>query len=98
MTRLEKRIQELKQLQHVTFDGSCISWNSGLWTISQVTEKAICIDGEWIPKSQIIDICMIEKKLYDAGCNYTIIVVPELLISEWFDKKNNQKRKKGYAF
>jgi hypothetical protein len=89
---------ELKESDLITFDGNCISWNQGLWTISRVSEKAILIDDEWLPKSQIVSTSMIERKKYDADGNFEIVIVPELTINSWFDKMNNGKRKKGYAF
>ena len=89
---------ELKESDLITFDGNCISWNQGLWTISRVSEKAILIDGEWLPKSQILSVSMVERKKADADCNVEIVTVPELTINSWFDKMNNKKRPKGYAF
>jgi hypothetical protein len=89
---------ELKESDLITFDGNCISWNQSLWTISRVSEKAILIDDEWLPKSQIVSTSMIERKKYDADGNFEIVIVPELTINSWFDKMNNGKRKKGYAF
>ena len=89
---------ELKESDLITFDGNCISWSQGLWTISRVSEKAILIDDEWLPKSQIVSTSMIERKKYDADGNFEIVIVPELTINSWFDKMNNGKRKKGYAF
>ena len=91
-------IQDFKQGDLITFTGCCTSWNKGLWTIHRVTEKAILIDDEWLPKSQIVDICMIEKRLYDADCNYKLVTVPELLISKWFDNINHDKRQSSCAY
>lgn len=91
-------INDLTDFSRVTFDGDCISWNEGIWTISRTTEKAILIDGEWLPKSQIIDVSMVERKYYDAEGNFELVTIPQLSISSWFDKTNNSKRKKGYAF
>jgi hypothetical protein len=93
-----REMYELKESDLITFDGNCISWNQGLWTISRVSEKAILIDDEWLPKSQIVSTSMIERKKYDADGNFEIVIVPELTINSWFDKMNNGKRKKGYAF
>ena len=92
------KINDLTDFSRVTFDGNCVSWNEGIWTISRVTEKAILIDAEWLPKSQIIDVSMVERKYYDAEGNFELITIPQLSISSWFDKTNNSKRKKGYAF
>ena len=91
-------LNELKDFDLITFDGDCISWNQGLWTISRVTEKAILIDGEWLPKSQVLSVSMVEKKKYDADCNFEMVIVPELSISSWFDKMNNKKRPKVYGW
>lgn len=91
-------LNELKDFDLITFDGDCISWSQGLWTISRVTEKAILIDGEWLPKSQIVDVSMVSRRKYDADGSFETVVVPELHISSWFDKMNNNKRAKGYAW
>jgi hypothetical protein len=91
-------IENLTDFSLVTFDGNCVSWNEGIWTISKVTEKAILIDDEWLPKSQIIDVTMVERKHYDGENNFKLVTIPELSISSWFDKTNNNKRQKGYAF
>jgi hypothetical protein len=91
-------LNELTDFSLVTFDGGCISWNQGLWTISRTTEKAILIDGEWLPKSQIVSVSMVERKKYDADCNFEIVTVPELCINEWFDKMNDNKRGKCYGY
>ena len=91
-------VNELTDFSLVTFDGDCISWSQGIYTISRTTEKAILIDDEWIPKSQIIDVSMVERKYYDGENNFELVTIPQLSISSWFDKSNNSKRKKGYAF
>jgi hypothetical protein len=91
-------LNELKDFGLITFDGNCISWSQGLWKVSRVSENAILIDDEWLPKSQIVSISMVERKKYDADGNFEIVIVPELTISSWFDKMNNGKRKKGWAF
>lgn len=93
-----KALNELTDFSLVTFEGHCISWNTGIWTVSRTTEKAILIDDEWIPKSQIVDVCMIEKKKYDAEGNFEMVTIPELTISSWFDKMNSNKRTTGWAF
>jgi len=97
-TTISNVLDELKAFDLVTFDGDCISWTQGLWTISRVTEKAILIDNEWLPKSQVVSVSMVERKKYDADCNFEIVIVPELHINNWFDKMNNKKRAKGYAY
>jgi len=91
-------LNELKDFDLITFDGSCVSWNTGLWTVSRTTEKAILIDDEWLPKSQVVSISMIEKKKYDSDGNFTIVTVPELVINNWFDKMNDKKRGKVYGY
>jgi len=91
-------LNELKDFDLITFDGSCISWNQGLWTVSRTTEKAIFVDGEWIPKSQIVAVSMVEKKKYAADCSFEIVTIPELVINEWFDKMNDKKRGKCYGY
>ena len=91
-------IENLTDFSLITFDGNCVSWNEGIWTISRVTEKAILIDDEWLPKSQIIDVTMVERKHYDGENNFKLVTIPQLSISSWFDKTNNGKRQKGYAF
>jgi hypothetical protein len=91
-------LNELKDFDIITFDGDCISWSQGLWTISRVTEKAILIDDEWLPKSQILSVSMVAKKKYDADGDFEMVIVPELSISSWFDKMNNKKRTKGHGW
>jgi hypothetical protein len=91
-------LSELKDFDLITFDGSCVSWNQGLWTVSRTTEKAILIDGEWLPKSQIVAVSMVERRKYDADCTFEIVIVPELVVSKWFDETNDKKRGKCYGF
>ena len=91
-------VNELTDFSLVTFDGDCVSWSQGIYTISRTTEKAILIDDEWLPKSQIIDVTMVERKYYDGENNFELVTIPQLSISSWFDKTNNNKRQKGYAF
>ena len=91
-------LNELKDFDLITFNGDCISWSQGLWTISRVTEKAILIDDEWLPKSQVLSVSMVERRKYDADGNFEMVIVPELSISGWFDKMNNKKRPKGYGW
>ena len=91
-------VNELTDFSLVTFDGDCVSWSQGIYTISRTTEKAILIDDEWLPKSQIIDVTMVERKHYDGENNFKLVTIPQLTISSWFDKTNNSKRKKGYAY
>jgi len=91
-------LDQLKDFDLITFGATCISWSQGLWTISRVSEKAILIDDEWLPKSQILSVSMVKRRNYDADGNFEIVIVPELIISSWFDKMNNGKRKKGWAF
>ena len=91
-------LNDLTDFSLVTFHGDCISWTQGLWTVSRVTEKAILIDDEWIPKSQVVDVSMVERRKYDADGNFEMVIVPELYISSWFDKTNSNKRPKGYGW
>ena len=72
MTNLET-LNELTDFSLVTFEGGCVSWNPNIWTVSRTTEKAILINDEWIPKSQILDVCMVEKKKYDSEGNFEIV-------------------------
>lgn len=95
---MEKHINELKDFDLITFSGSCISWNQGLWTISKVSEKAILIDGEWLPKSQIVSVSMVKRRKYDGDNNFEMVIVPELTINGWFDDMNNKKRPKRYGW
>jgi len=91
-------LNELKDFDLVTFAGTCVSWSEGLWTVSRTTEKAILIDDEWLPKSQITSVSMVKRRKYDADSNFETIVVPELSVNKWFDDMNNKKRSKGYAY
>lgn len=91
-------LNELTDFSLVTFEGGCLSWNQGIWTVSRTTEKAILIDDEWLPKSQIVDVSMVEKKKYDVDGNFEIVTIPELTINSWFDKMNDSKRGKHYGY
>ena len=91
-------LNELTDFSLVTFEGGCISWNQGLWTVSRTTEKAILIDDEWLPKSQIVSVSMVEKKKYNADSTFETVIVPELTINAWFDKMNDNKRGKAYGY
>ena len=93
-----KEVNKLTDFSLVTFDSDCVSWSQGIYTISRTTEKAILIDDEWIPKSQIIDVTMVQRKHYDGENNFELVTIPQLTISSYFDKTNNNKRQKGYAF
>tara|TARA_R110000744_G_scaffold5110_3_gene17984 strand:+ start:7560 stop:7853 length:294 start_codon:yes stop_codon:yes gene_type:complete len=91
-------LNELKDFDLITFEGSCVSWSKSLWTVGRITEKAILIDDEWLPKSQIVSISMIEKNKYDADGNFKKVIVPELCINKWFDDMNDKKRGKSYGY
>lgn len=91
-------LNKLKDFDLITFDGSCVSWNTGLWTVSRTTEKAILIDGEWLPKSQIVSVSMVERNKYDVDFNFETVTVPELCVNKWFDEMNDNKRGKCYGF
>lgn len=92
-------LNELTDFSLVTFEGGCISWSQGLWTVSRTTEKAILIDDEWLPKSQIVAVSMVEKKKYNGdSTDFEIVIVPELTINAWFDKMNDNKRGKAYGY
>jgi len=56
------KINDLTDFSRVTFDGNCVSWNEGIWTIRRVTERAILIDAEGLQKTKIIDVSMVERK------------------------------------
>ena len=91
-------LNKLKDFDLITFDGSCVSWNTGLWTVSRTTEKAILIYGEWLPKSQIVSVSMVERNKYDVDFNFETVTVPELCVNKWFDEMNDNKRGKCYGF
>ena len=91
-------LNSLADFSLITFSDDYLCWNQGIWTINRVTEKAILVNGEWIPKSQITGIRMTERKKYDAECNYEIVMIPELSINSWFDKVTYKKRPKVYGF
>ena len=102
------RLKELKEGDLVTFYSGSISWSPSVYTISKVTDKAIKVNNEWIPKSQILD-CPFTKRNHEVYDNELArsgkypfrtekVEVLELLINEWFDKKNNSKRSKNWAF
>ena len=41
---------------------------------------------------------MVERKKYDADCNFEKVTVPELCVNKWFDEMNDNKRGKCYGF
>ena len=88
-------ISKLKDFDLVTFEN-----NKGLWTVSRATEKAILIDGEWLPKSQIVGLSMVEKKKWHGdNINFTMVTVPELVINKWFEDMCAKKRGRStYAY
>lgn len=106
MRTTQNRLNELKAGDMITFHGNTISWTSGVYTIQRVTEKAICIGGEWIPKSQIDNVYLADRKVEipseDRTLSYPFETVtkqmPELWISVWFDKKTNKARPSVYGF
>ena len=100
-----KNLNDLKANDLITFTGCHLSWDEHVYTIRKVTNKAILVNGEWIPKSQIINFSMVNRKIDVHDGSYSLypfkeitVKIPELLISKWFDKINNSKRKNGYAF
>jgi hypothetical protein len=102
------RLHDLKDGDLVTFTGNTISFQPSVYTIARATDKAIKVNDEWIPKSQIIDCPLVTKnhEVYDdelaRSGKYSFrtekIEVLELQITEWFDKKNNSQRAKGWAY
>ena len=73
-TRLEEKISRIKPSSIIKF----INYNEGLegeFTVNMVTEKAIKINNEWYPKSQIVDFDSITKKV---------------LFNAWFAKKKTE--------
>lgn len=84
----------------VTFNDDSISWSSALWTVARSTDKAILIDDEWIPKSQIIDVEKVKRGTGDTLNGIKTVDVIKLQVSSWFDAKNHSNRPKGcmYAY
>ena len=103
---VQNRLNELKAGDMITFHGNTISWTSGVYTIQRVSEAAICIDGEWVPKSQIDHVYLADRKVEipseDSSLSYPFETVirkmPELWISVWFDKKTNKARPTAFGF
>jgi hypothetical protein len=67
------------------------SFSGAGYLVEYVTEKAIKVDGDWIPKSQIIDIDL------DISFNGGTLC-KDVCLSPWFDKKLSSSRGKGYGF
>lgn len=69
---LPEKISKIKEGQIINF----INYGEGLddkgLEVNVVTLKAICVDGEWYPKSQIVD--------FNTSSN-------EILFTSWFAEK-----------
>ena len=81
-----EKIESLKSGDVINF----INYDEGLQdknqNIERVTEKALLINGDWFPKSQIVD--------FDA-------ITKEILFNTWFANKKTQdswKNRKGGAY
>jgi len=79
MKNLDQKIQEIKEGDLLAFSTSD-SFKGAGYLVEFVTEKAIKVDGEWIPKSQIVEIELAVK--FNGG-----IECKDIQLNSWFDDK-----------
>ena len=96
MKNLDQKIQEIKEGDFLAFTSS-VSYSGAGYLVEYVTDKAIKVDGEWIPKSQIIDIDL-GVKFRGIISNDDVTECKDIHLSTWFDEKLERSRKKVYGF
>ncbi len=87
---LEQKIADLKEGDLLDMT-QCDYWQQAGLIIERVTDKAILVDGEWIPKSQIVAISYGHNFKGVSGTNDTITECKELLLSNWFESQLSRK-------
>jgi len=87
---LSEKIADIKEGDFLAFTTSD-SFRGAGYIVEYVTEKAIKVDGDWIPKSQIIYIDL------DISFNGGTLC-KDVCLSPWFDKKLSSSQGKGYGF
>jgi hypothetical protein len=84
-----------------------MSWIGGVYTLRRVTEKAVLVNGEWIPKSQITNAYFVDRKTqvrvredWEDGLTFDDqeVSMVEVVISDWFDEVNYNKRKSSHGY
>jgi hypothetical protein len=92
-------IDTLKEGDSITFLNSVVFGDRPFgYTIQRVTEKALQIDGHWLPKSQIHAEGLAKVFSHDEQYNRVSYECLAIRINEWFDKKMYRSLPKGYAF
>ena len=88
---LKQRITEIKEGDLLAFDFSSSFHDGAGYLVQFVTENAIKVDGDWIPKSQIVSITLGARFWEGIECK-------ELVLSAWFNKKLESSRTAGYGW
>jgi len=92
-------IDTLKEGDSITFHNTIVFGHHPFgYTIQRVTEKALQIDGHWLPKSQLHARDLVTFTAHDVQCNEFAVELLVIEINEWFDKKLYDSLPKGYAF
>jgi hypothetical protein len=92
-------IDTLKEGDSITFLDSLVFGDYAFgYTIQRITEKALKIDGHWLPKSQIHAEGVVPVITHDEQYNRVSVEFLGIRINQWFDKKLHSSLPKGYAF
>jgi len=92
MKNLSERIDGIKEGDLLAFDMND-SFRGAGYLVEVVTPKAILVDGNWIPKSQIVTVYF-DKRLFEGKeCK-------SITLSSWFDDQlcKDMHKKAKWAF
>ena len=94
-----KSIDTLNEGDSITFLNSLVFGDRPFgYTIQRVTEKALKIDGHWLPKSQIQCEGLTTVISHDEQYNRLKFEILAIRINRWFDEKLVKSMPKGYAY
>ena len=85
---LKQRIADLKEGDLLAFYLTSSFDDLAGYLLEYVTENAIKVNGDWIPKSQIVDITYGSRFWQGKECK-------EIALSSWFNKKLIISRGRG---
>ena len=85
---LKQKIEDLKEGDLLAFYLSDSFGHLAGYLLEYVTENAIKVNGDWIPKSQILSISYGSRFYQGVECK-------EITLTDWFDNKLINSRGKG---
>lgn len=88
---LNSRIADLKEGDYLDLTQTVSFGTVGL-LVERVTEKAILVDGEWIPKSQILAISYGHFYKGIEKSNTNVTEHKQLILSRWWDEQSARRR------